>query len=239
MSGMDIPYHIQNKQEYKEKIKKIIMEEVKNETKMNYDLNKIIDNAVNIGMTRTPKIQMDYGRQPQAVGEIKKDKGFKNEIKEVMKKLLKAQQEEEDKERKKKEEERQRLAEEERQRLADQERKAATTIQAAVRRRKARLAAAENLKELLNKEEMSINDAMNYFDNDVKQENIAYEFISIEKVTKLQGMKNKLLPVRGGKKQAKKLQRRANKTKRVQKSNKKKRKPKRKTMRKIKKIIFR
>ena len=236
MSGMDIPYHIQNKQEYKEKIKKIIMEEVKNETKMNYDLNKIIDNAVNIGMTRTPKIQMDYGRQPQAVGEIKKDEGFKNEIKEVMKKLLKAQQEEEDKERLAKEEDKaaERKKKEEDKAAAERKKaEAATTIQAAVRRRKARLAAAENLKELLSKADMSIDDAMNYFDKSEKTniENIAYEFISIEV--------KQAREAEGGKKPAKKPKRRANKTKRAKKSNKKKRKPKRKTMRKIKKIIFR
>ena len=96
--------------------------------------------------------------------------------------------------------------------------------------------AAENLKELLNKEEMSINDAMEYFDKDVQRENIAYEFISIEvKQEKIAEEEE----AEGGKKPAKKPKRRANKTKRAKKSNKKKRKPKRKTMRKIKKIIFR
>ena len=91
---------------------------------------------------------------------------------------------------------------------------------------------AENLKELLNKEEMPIIDAMNYFDKAVTRENIADEFISIEE-------KEGVQEAEGGKKQAKKPKRKTNKTKRVKKSNKKKRKPKRKTLRKIKKIIFR
>lgn len=107
---------------------------------------------------------------------------------------------------------------------------AATKLQALVRGKAAR-AEAENLKKLLNKEEMSTDDAMNYFDNAVTQENIADDFISIE--VKQAG------EVEGGKKPAKKPKRKANKTKRAKKSNKKKRKPKRKTLRKIKKIIFR
>lgn len=99
---------------------------------------------------------------------------------------------------------------------------------------------AKQVAKVPEKEEKLLEKAMNYFDNVVKQENIADDFISIEKVTKLQEMKNELLPAdKGGKKQAKKPKRRANKTKRAKKSNKKKRKPKRKTLRKIKKIIFR
>jgi len=107
----------------------------------------------------------------------------------------------------------------------------------AARKEKERLE-AENLKELLSKADMSIDDAMNYFDkstNETNIENIADEFISIE-VKQVEGKDEE---AEGGKKQAKKPKRKANKTKRVKKSNKKKRKPKRKTMRKIKKIIFR
>lgn len=194
MSGMKIRYHIQDKQEYKDEIKKIIMEEVKNETDINLNnLNKIINDAVKIAAEQEPPIKMDPERQKNAVGEIKKDERFKNEIKEVMEKLLKAQQEEEDTERLAKEEE-------------DK-------------------AAAEEEKKLLE-------EAMKYFDNDVKQENIADEFISIEE-------KEGVQEAEGGKKPAKKPKRKVNKTKRAKKSNKKKRKPKRKTLRKIKKIIFR
>jgi hypothetical protein len=149
-----------------------------------------------------------------------------NAVRKKEKEKERLEEEEEEKEKKKEEKEK------EMKLKLEAEKKKAETAQPKEQEK------LEQLKKQVEEKKL-LEEAMNYFDNDVKQENIAYEFISIEKVTKLQGMKNKLLPVRGGKKQAKKLQRRANKTKRVQKSNKKKRKPKRKTMRKIKKIIFR
>ena len=132
-------------------------------------------------------------------------------------------------------EEEARLAEEQAKQAAERQRKAEEQAKQAAERLAARKKAEEEehqrLEELLNKEELPIIDAMNYFDNAVTQENIADDFISIEV--------NQAGEVEGGKKQAKKPKRKANKTKRVKKSNKKKRKPKRKTMRKIKKIIFR
>ena len=207
--------------------------------KENITTKTIINKAIELAASNDPPILMFPESKNTAVKQLLTSKKFLKKIEEIKNKVKV----------KREEEERQRLvavkAEEERPE------KAATKIQALVRgnkvraeaRRKAAQEKAEEeerqrLEELLNKEELPIIDAMNYFDkstNETNIENIADEFISIE-VKQVEGKDEE---AEGGKKQAKKPKRKANKTKRAKKSNKKKRKPKRKTLRKIKKIIFR
>ena len=235
--------------------------------KENITTKTIINKAIELAASNDPPILMFPESKNTAVKQLLTSKKFLKKIEEIKNKV-KVKREEEERQRlvavkaeeerpekaatkiqalvrgnKVRAEARRKAAQEKAEEEEEARRKAAQEKAEEEARRKAAQEKAEEeerqrLEELLNKEELPIIDAMNYFDkstNETNIENIADEFISIE-VKQVEGKDEE---AEGGKKQAKKPKRKANKTKRAKKSNKKKRKPKRKTLRKIKKIIFR